>query len=78
VCKIFIDAIPTIQVVGGLVHVIKTDGECEVWPMGIFAAFMASGTRTVREFQALITKPASLAAARKRRPLPLRVQGEEV
>jgi hypothetical protein len=47
VCKVFIDEMPAVKIVGGMVHITRADGECEVWPFEVFEAFMFAGMEVV-------------------------------
>jgi hypothetical protein len=57
VSKIFIDAVPQITVIAGMVHVARQDGDCEVWPIGTFSAYLGSGMRAVRDFHGSVRPP---------------------
>jgi hypothetical protein len=62
--KIFVDDAPTINVVGGMVHVAQSDGREEVWPIGAFTAHVNAGMRAIRDFQSAVAKPVPLKRRR--------------
>ena len=50
ITKIFVDAVPAITIIGGMVHVQDIDGHF-VWPISRFTAFVHAGKAKLEDWQ---------------------------